>query len=173
MTKHSHSFDFVEEQIRKKTFGVLSTVSPKGRAHSTGILYGVPPQESKFCLYLITLRDYVKVRNIMNNPNISFVIPFPHHYFRFIPSSCVYFQGTAEIVSFDDPEPQKVFNQKRILRMMLEESNQPDMKGNTIFLKIKPEKKVHCYGIGLSLWQLRKEHERGSYTVIVPPERLN
>ncbi len=173
MTKNSRSFDFVEKQIRRKTFGVLSTVSPKGRAHSTGILYGVSPLEKKFSLYMITMKDYVKVRNIMNNPYISFIIPFPHHYFRFIPSSCVYFQGTAEIVSFDDPEPQKVFNQKRILRMMLEESNQSDMEGNTIFMNIKPNKKVHCYGLGLSLWHLRKEHEQGSYTVIIPSERLN
>lgn len=111
-TIYSRTFDLIEKYIRKKTFGILSTVSPRGRAHSTGILYGVSPLESKFSLYLITLKEYVKVRNIMSNPYISFVIPFPHHYLRFVPSSCVYFQGIAKIVSFDNPEPQKVFNQK-------------------------------------------------------------
>ena len=113
MTQNSRTFDFVEKKIRQSNFGILGTVSP------TGILYGVSPLEFKFSLYLITLKDYVKVRNIMNNPYISFVIPFPHYYLRFIPSSCVYFQGTAKNVSFDSSEPQKAFNHKRILKMML------------------------------------------------------
>lgn len=42
----------------------------------------------------------------------------------------------------------------------------------TVFIKIKPKKKIFCYGLGLSLRQLRKEHERGGITVIIPPERL-
>ncbi|MHA2244265.1 MAG: pyridoxamine 5'-phosphate oxidase family protein [Candidatus Hodarchaeales archaeon] len=171
MTQNSRTFDFVEKEIRQNTFGIFSTVSPKGKAHSTGILYGVSPLEFKFSLYLITLKDYVKVRNIMNNPYISLVIPFPHYYLRFIPSSCVYFQGTAKIVSFDSPEPQKAFNQKRILKMMLEKSNQPEMKEKSVFIKIKPNKKIFCYGLGLSIWQLLREHEKGEYSVIIPLER--
>ncbi len=141
MTIYSRTFDLIEKYIRKKTFGILNTVSPRGRAHSTGILYGVSPLESKFSLYLITLKEYVKVRNIMNNPYISFVISFLQQYLRFVPSSCVYFQGTAKIVSFDHPEPQKVFNQKRILRMMLEESDQPNMKKKQSSLRSNPIRK--------------------------------
>ena len=51
MSKTTNTFEYVEKKIRKKTFGILSTVSPKNRAHSTGILYGVSSPEVPFCLY--------------------------------------------------------------------------------------------------------------------------
>ncbi len=172
MVKNSISFDFVEKQIRKKTFGILTTISPKGRAQSTGILYGVSPPNSKFSLYLLTSKDYKKVENIQNNPYISFFIPFPHYFLRFVPASYVSFQGKAEIIPHDDPEGLKAFSQKRILKMNLEQVKQPDMKGKLVIIKLKPNRKLICYGLGLSLMKMRKEPEIGSYTVNVPPERL-
>ena len=36
-----HSFAYVESQLRRNSFGIISIVTPQGRAHSAGIVYGV------------------------------------------------------------------------------------------------------------------------------------
>ncbi|MFX1521105.1 MAG: pyridoxamine 5'-phosphate oxidase family protein [Promethearchaeota archaeon] len=172
MTKRSFTFEFVEEQIRKKSFGTLSTVSPKGRAHSTGMLYGVSPPGSKFYLYCLTGKIYTKVRNIENNSYVAFVIPFPHYYFRFAPSSCVAFQGTAELVPYDDQEARKAYGQKRILKMVLKQVKDLDRERKRIFIKIKPNRKIFCYGLGIGIMKIRKDAAAAAYTVMIPPDRL-
>ncbi|MFX1440493.1 MAG: pyridoxamine 5'-phosphate oxidase family protein, partial [Promethearchaeota archaeon] len=111
------SFDFIEKEVRKKTFGVLSAVDANGQPHSTGVLYGVSPPESKFALFVVTSESSAKVRHIRRNPNVSLVVTFPHYYIRFAPASYVMFRGTAEFVPLDDSDGQWAFNQKRILRM--------------------------------------------------------
>ncbi len=40
------TFEYVEAAVRKKTFGVLTTIDGEGRPHSTGVLYGVSPPAS-------------------------------------------------------------------------------------------------------------------------------
>ncbi len=167
------TFKYVENKIRQKTFGVLSTVSPKGRPHSTGILYGVSPPESKFALYAVTSKSYVKVRNIRSNPFISFLIPFPHYYIRFAPSLSVYFQGEAELVPLENPEPNEVFRKDRFLRRMLEGALQSEWQDSMTFIKIKPSKKIICYGLGINILKLRNSHAKGQYSVIIPKDRRN
>ncbi len=83
------TFEFVEAEVRKKTFGVLTTVDRKGRPHSTGILYGVAPPTSPFALYFLTLEEYVKVRNVKLNSSASYplrVRPFAAR-LRWFPSA--------------------------------------------------------------------------------------
>ena len=172
MVKNPIKFDFVEKQIRKKTFGILSTISPKGRIQSTGILYGVSQPDSKFSLYLMTSKNYKKVENIKNNPNISFLIPFPHYFLRFVPDSCVSFQGKAEIKPPDDPEGKKAFSKKLILKMNLEQANRPDLKEELVIIKLMPSGRLACYGLGIGIMKMRKDHEIGIYSVNIPPERL-
>ena len=99
------SFSYIEKQIRKKTFGVLGTVSPKWWAHTSGILYGVSSPESSFEIYVMIDKSFKKVRNIKNNPQVSFLIPYPHYYLRMIPSSTVQFQGIAEFIYKKSPTP--------------------------------------------------------------------
>jgi len=113
-------FAYVEKQLRRKNTGILSTVTPEGRAHSVGAVYGVAPSDLPFSLYLITRPTLKKARNIRNNPNVSFVVPFPHHFLRFIPASCVQFQGRAQILPSDDPVASKVFQDSVVLRHSLE-----------------------------------------------------
>ena len=167
------SFEFVEAEIRKKTFGILSTIDQKGKSHSTGIIYAISPPGSKFSLYILTERTYKKVRNIQHNSSVSFVIPFPHHLLRFVPSSCVQFQGTAEILPFEDQETQQSFKTgKKMLTMSLEQAIKEDPTGeNVVFIKIVPDQKIFCYGLGISLMQLRKDIEIGTYSVSIPIER--
>jgi nitroimidazol reductase NimA-like FMN-containing flavoprotein (pyridoxamine 5'-phosphate oxidase superfamily) len=172
MGRHSFTFDFVENEVRKKNFGILSTVDSKNSAHSTGILYAVSPHSSKFCFYLLTDRKYKKVRNIRRNPAVSFVIPFPHYYLRFVPSSCVQLQGTARIVPFNTFEAQEVFKRGRILKTMLKQAKDPLMRRRMVFIKINPRERIFCYGLGMGIMELRKHIESGSYTIKIPADRL-
>ena len=73
MTSSKFDFDYVEKQVRKKTFGVVSTIDTKGRLHSTGIIYAIGPPGSPFALYCAADAKYAKVRNINRNPNVSLV----------------------------------------------------------------------------------------------------
>jgi general stress protein 26 len=172
-TPDTPPFEFVEAEVRQKTFGILSTIDQDGKSHSTGILYAISPPESKFSLYILTDRSYKKVRNVQHNSSVSVVIPFPHHLLRFVPSSCVQFQGTAKILSYEDSEAQQAFKMgKRMLKMNLEQAIEEDPTGeNIVFIKIIPNQKIFCYGLGISLMQLRKDVEIGSYSVIIPKER--
>jgi len=172
MKTRSFSFNYVEKQIRKKTFAILTTVSPKDRPQSTGILFGVSPPTSKFAIYMFTSRKYAKVRNIKKNPFVSLIIPFPHYWLQFVPASTVRLQGSAELVSADNSEALTVFRQKRILRMILPYQDQPDTMEEYIFIKLKPDEKVFCYGLGMGVMELRKTHTAGGYTVKIPSERI-
>ncbi|MHA1924304.1 MAG: pyridoxamine 5'-phosphate oxidase family protein [Candidatus Thorarchaeota archaeon] len=164
------TFDFIEKEVRRKTFGVLSAVDAKGRPHSTGILYGVSPPKSKFALYILTEEGYAKVRHIKRNPNVSLVVTFPHYYIRFAPAGYVMFRGTAELVPFIDSEAQWAFSQKRILRMI--QGIDPEILEKAVFIKLNPEPTVFCYGVGIGIIKLRREHIESDYKVTIPSERL-
>lgn len=168
MPKEKPSFEYVESQLRKKTFGVLGTVDSKNRPHSTGILYGVAPKEYPFTLYIGTSKKYRKTKNIQNNPGVSFVVTFPHYYLRFAPASVVQFQGKAEILPFDDPVGRAAFQTSRILRMSLDtEIDHSDL----VFIKIIPDSKIFCYGVGIGLMELMRNPHESDYSVFVPEER--
>lgn len=171
--KKTLNFGFVEKKIRKKTFGVISTIDQNGHSHSTGIIYGTAPSNLEFALYILTDSNYKKVKNIENNNSISFVIPFPHHILRFVPASCVQFQGTAKIIPFSDKEAQNSFrNGPKILKTNLVQVSKMNKKEEEmVFIKIIPNRKIYCYGPGIGLMRLRKDIESGSYFVKIHDER--
>lgn len=170
MSDRGFTFDFIEKEIRKKTFGVLSVVDAKGRPHSTGILYGVSPPKSKFALYIITEESYAKVRHIRRNPNVSLVVTFPHYIFRFAPATYVMFRGMAELVPFDDSDGQWAFSQKYILRMS--QKVDPEILKKALFIKMNPEPTVFCYGVGFGIMELRSQHISADYKVTIPAHKL-
>jgi nitroimidazol reductase NimA-like FMN-containing flavoprotein (pyridoxamine 5'-phosphate oxidase superfamily) len=171
LNENQFDFSFVEKQIRKKTFGVLTTVNKDGTPHTTGILYGISPPSSKFALYSLTSKSYKKVRNLTQNPEVSFLIPFPHYYIRFAPSSTVTFQGIAEFISVENAGIQDTFSKKRALRLILKEIESGEQE-NMTFIKIKPHPKVLCHGLGFNVFKLRKGHVKGGYSVRIPGDRL-
>lgn len=171
MNDYGKSWEFVEKQIRKKTFGILGTVSPLGNAHTSGIVYGVSPPQEKFRLYILTKNDYFKAKNIQKNPHVSMTITYPHYWLRFAPAATIYFQATARLLQFDDPIPQEVFKQKRILRLVIPkgEISQKE-KESYVFIEIKP-KKIICHGVGIGLLKQRKDHEHTSYYIELPIDK--
>ncbi|MHA2091773.1 MAG: pyridoxamine 5'-phosphate oxidase family protein [Candidatus Kariarchaeaceae archaeon] len=168
MASRTLAFELVEKHIRKKDFGILGTVS-NSRPHSTGILYAVSPPNQRFLLYIVTGMNYKKAKNIIENPNVSFVIPFPHHILRFVPAPCIQFQAVAEIIETYDREVRLCFQKNRILRMTLK---QADALDDMVFLKIKPDRKIYGHGIGMSIFELRKDETKGSFTSLIPEDRL-
>ncbi|TFH07935.1 MAG: hypothetical protein E4H14_07445 [Candidatus Thorarchaeota archaeon] len=170
MTDSKFSFDFVEQKIRKKSFGVLSTIDSKGRPHSTGIIYAVGPPESPFALYSVVGANYAKVRNIKQNPNASLVVTFPHYWIRFAPASYAMFRGTAAIVPFGDEDAQWAMRQTRIGRMNLQ-TEVEDANVEFVFIKISPEPTIFCYGLGIGIMEMRGNHANADYKVKIPEER--
>ncbi|MFW9908884.1 MAG: pyridoxamine 5'-phosphate oxidase family protein [Candidatus Thorarchaeota archaeon] len=167
MTGKKFDFQFIEDRIRQKTFGILNTINLDNSPHTSGILYGVSKPEDEFCIYLKTSKKFRKVKNIQRNPNVSFIITFPHHFFRFIPAGTITINGQAELVLIDAEEVREIFSEKRVLKMIVSDIN-PD----ETFLRIKPKPKVFCYGVGFNILELRSSHTSVSYSVLIPEDRL-
>lgn len=168
MSNKKFTKNFVEKKIRAKSFGVLSTVSPLGRAQSSGVLYGVSDITEKCKLFILTGLDYKKTHNIMKNPHVSFTITFPHYYFRFAPASTIQFQALAKILSIDDQKAINSFKTKRILRDMLGWlDTKEDLKDHErmVFIELTPMGKYNCYGVGYSIIELAKKAHNATYQV--------
>ena len=164
------NFSFVERKIRKKTFGILTTINSDGTPHATGILYGVSKPDTRFALYLLTSRNYRKIRNIQRNPKVSFIIPFPHHHLRFVPSGTITMNGLAKLVPVNSEDIIEIFSEKRILKMIIADIDF-EKDEEYVFIKIEPDPKILCYGVGFNIWKLRGSHTEGGYSVTIPPER--
>ncbi len=172
MNDNRFTFSFIEQEVRNRTFGILTTINPDGTPQTTGILYGVSSPSSSFALYLVTSKKYRKVKNIERNPKVSFIIPFPHYLFRFVPSGTVTFNGHAEILPFDTEEVLEIFNQKRILRFVISDSP-PEERGDYVIIKITPNPRVLCFGVGFKLLEFRRKHMVAGYTVTIPNDRFS
>lgn len=170
-TEAPFPFSFVEEKLRRKNFGILGTTNPEGRPHSVGVVYAVAPADHPFCLYLITRRVLKKARNIRSNPNVAFVVPFPHYLFRMLPPACIQFQARAEFIPIDDPVALRAFQSSIVLRRSMEHSLR---RGESIFIRIVPNDKIFSFGINATIWQyLIKSQNKalGSFFVHVPEGR--
>lgn len=170
MPKANFNFTFIEREIRKKSFGIFNTLNSDGSPHTTGILYGVSKPDTEFALYLLTSRNYKKVRNIQRNPKVSFLIPFPHHHLRFVPSGTITLNGVAKLIPVNTENIIEIFSEKRILKLIIADI---DFKKDEeyVFIKIEPDPKILCYGVGFSIWKLRGSHTEGGYSVTIPLER--
>lgn len=165
MAKKTFSIEFIEKKIRQKSFGIIGTVSEKGWVQSSGVLYGVSEPSDEFALYILTGKDYKKTKNITKNSHVSFVIPFPHYYFRFTPSSTIQFQAQATIVPVTDKMALHSFSKKKILKMMIDWTDDDPNKDQYIFIKLTPVKRFICYGVGYSIFYLARNSESATYQV--------
>jgi hypothetical protein len=131
----------------------------------------VAPPGQPFCLYLITRPVLKKARNIGDNPNVSFVVPFSHYLFRSIPPRCIQFQGNAELLPIDDPIVIKAFQSSIVLKRSMEHSLR---LGESVFIRIVPDKKILCFAIGANILQFlipSQNKNLGNFYVIVPENR--
>jgi hypothetical protein len=164
------TFDFVENQVRRKTFGVLTTIDSKGRPHSTGVIYAIGPPNKPFALYIIAGENYVKVRNIKRNPNVSLVVTFPHYWVRFAPASYVMFRGKGEVLPRDDADGIRATSRTRVGRIDIQ-TQAEETRQDFVYIRVKPEPIVFCFGLGYSLMELRGNHAGAGYKVTIPEDR--
>jgi len=172
MTPVKVTFNQVERELRKRNFGILGTLSRKGRSHSVGVLYGVSPPNKSLALYVMTGRDTRKARNIANNPNVSFAIPLPRRLLTFIPPNCIQFQGTAEIIPLEDEGGRQAFSATMILREILKYADKiAEVQNEKIcFIRIYPDPVIFTYGLGVSWIELREHLENAASRVEIPAE---
>ncbi|MFX1403984.1 MAG: pyridoxamine 5'-phosphate oxidase family protein [Promethearchaeota archaeon] len=165
------TFDYLEKQLRKKSFGLLGTVSPKGWSQTTGVSYAVSLPELPLYIWVITGKTSKKYKNIRSSPQVSFAVPYPHHIFRFIPAGVIQFQGKAEIFPFDNQVGLHAFNQTRILRFNLRMAEEQRDEAEPIFIRIRPHKRLSCQLIGNNIIELARNPESGLIQVPIPKDR--
>lgn len=164
------TFEMVEHELRRKSYGILSTVSRDGRPHSAGVTYAVSAWNRTFALYVVTDRRSKKARNIARNSNISFGVPI-HRSPGFLPPGSIQFQGRAETIPLTDDAATEAFNAsfvtRRILGMQLGQK-----RDASTFIRIRPDPVVFTYGVGMTILHLMKHIEEGASRVEIPRARL-
>ncbi len=168
------SFGQVEKELRGRTFGILGTISPDHRPHSTGVVYGVSTPLAPLAIYVTTRTSNKKVRNVRANPNVSFVVPLSRRLLTFIPPYCVQFQGTAEILEASDNKAVKVFQSSYFLRTILQTELAIVSKagGEPCFIRVSPDPTIFTYGLGIPIWKLKRKAGVAMSKVSIPVERL-
>ena len=168
MTKTAPSFDIIVKKIRTKVYGLLDTASPEGGSKTSGVLYGVSPPNSKFRIYILTNQHDVKLRNIQQTQQISFTIPLYHRFICFLPFDSVYFESNAEIIPYNDPEAQQVFQENHQLKKELKDVIALT-ENEKRFIRLKPTKKVLLYKPGLNIRSMVKKDGK-TFVIIKIPE---
>ena len=163
------TFRTVETEMRRRNYGILSTVARNGRPHSTSVTYAVSARSRPLALYIVTDRRSKKARNIGRNLNVAFVMPVPRSPASLSPGS-IQFQGTAEIVPVTDETAQKTFNAS-FVRMILK-AQFAQKRELSIFVRIRPDALVFTYGVGATLFRLMKHVEGAFARVEIPAARL-
>ncbi len=131
----------VRRAIRRRSFAVLSTVSPAGFPHAAGVGYA----SVDTTLYVNTERSSRKARNVAADDRVAVVIPVRR--LPVGPPFTMQFQGRATVLSMDDPEIADLVAAEALRSITSHgELDEPD----GCFLRIVPSLRIHTYGIGVS-----------------------
>ena len=138
----------VERAIAARSFAVLSTVSAAGFPHGAGVIYAPVGRT----LFVHTMRSSRKARNIAADDRVAVVVPVRR--LPVGPPFTVQFQGTAAVLDMDDPEIVAHLGAGR-LRAIAGHGALDEPDG--CFLRIRPTRTVHTYGIGVSALALARD----------------
>jgi nitroimidazol reductase NimA-like FMN-containing flavoprotein (pyridoxamine 5'-phosphate oxidase superfamily) len=144
--------------IAKRHFCTLATASASGAPHIVGVTY----QYLDGYLYFATGADTKKVRNIRANPRVAVHIPVRQYPGG--PPWSIQFQGAATVLDRDSEEISRLLEAgklKKITRFGV--LKEPDL----CFLKIEPARKVHTYGLGLSLLEVMRDLAHSDRTIVL------
>ena len=164
--------DLVLAELHAHDFAVLSTADAAGQPHAAGVTYGVSPPGRALTLYVMTRRHLAKARDIALNPRVALVVPLPRRLLWFVPPATIQLRGRAEILDWTEPEGTEVFRRFWLGRRILAAYEQSRRHGETrvCFLRITPDPVVHTYGVGYSVWALRRRMEAAAVKVLLPTE---
>ena len=146
----------VWREVSRQIFAVLATVAANNEPRSSGVVYTVRDHT----LYICVERSSWKARHIAYSPNVSLTVTIRKRVQFFpwirIPPATISFQGEATIHDLADI-PAEVC--KALLRGL---ETPPDIASRICFLRVKPRGRFLTYGVGVSLWTMRKpEQARG------------
>lgn len=138
----------VRRAISKHSFCTLATSSPLNRPHVVGVLYVAVDK----VLYVATLEDSKKVRNIRENPRVGVCIPV--HRYPMAPPFSVQFEAAAEVLSPQDPTITSLVRARQLNKITSHgELDEP----RTCFLRLTPGRKIFTYGVGVPLRTLLRD----------------
>ncbi|GAB4964145.1 hypothetical protein MAHJHV55_29620 [Mycobacterium avium subsp. hominissuis] len=157
----------VLRELSTHNFAVLSTVDEHGRPDSAGVNYGTSAHGDALVLYVMTRRHLKKARNIAHNPQVSLVVPLQRRVFRFVPPATIQLLGRAEILDWTDADGTNAFRGFWTGRQILSAYEKSRRRGETrvCFLRITLDPVIRTYGVGHSIWNLRRHIEAATGTV--------
>lgn len=138
----------IAKALRKKTFAVLATVSPAGRSHSAGVVYDFVDGE----LWIHTMRDGRKGRNIAHNRHVGVCVPYRR--LPVGPPYTLHFQGVAELVALDDPQAVAHHEAGRLDSITGHGAMEMD---GACFVRIAPRGTIHSFGPGVPVLDLVRD----------------
>lgn len=118
----------------------------------------------------MTRRRLRKARNVIESPNVAFVVPLTRRLLWFVPPPCVQFQGQAEVLDRDDPGGVETFRSFVTGRRILSMYEELARRGETgvCFLRITPDTTLSTYMVGHSILEVMREMEAATERVRVP-----
>ena len=165
-------FDYVENSLRKATFGTLSTLTERGAPHATGVVYAVSSPGEPLALFVTTRTSTRKVQNLRAHPDIAFVAPVPHRFVPNFPPRAIQFMGTATVVSEIDEQANRAFAASWFLRKILATERRIVTEGGDLcFIRIRPERTLFTYAMGMSLLDILRRPRGAIGRVKIPDAR--
>ena len=140
-------------EIEKRIFGVLGTVSRKGRPLTSGIQYKVKDRR----LLIGTGRSTQKARNVEAHPRVSITVTverrIPFLPWIKIPPAAITFPGEARLL------PPSEVDRKIQDRLIGTLSLSPEALADVCYIEVRPQGHFVTYGIGVSLRTMLKPGE--------------
>ena len=138
----------VTEIIKRNRWLTLSTAS-EDRPQSSVVVYASDGQE----IIVLTGRDTVKAKNIKYNNRVSVTVPFYknliHRLITVAPPASISFSTTAEVLPFDHDDILNRYEKRLNFKV-------PDsIKEESVWIKMPVGSRVTCYGVGVSLLEMR------------------
>ncbi len=145
---HARHVERIQRAIDGRSFAVVSTVSHAGFPHAAGVIYAAVGSD----IYVHTMRSSRKARNIVDNERVAVVVPVRR--LPVGPPFTVQFQGRAAVLDMGDPEITAHLDAGR-LRAITGHGALDEPDG--CFVRIRPTRTVHTYGIGVSAIALARD----------------
>jgi uncharacterized protein YhbP (UPF0306 family) len=168
----SIGFDEVERALRQHTFGTLSTLTERGAPHATGVVYAMSAPGEPLALYVTTRTTTRKVRNLRAHADVAFVIPVPRRFVSVFPPRAIQFQGTATVVPAQHEDAVRAFSSSWFLRRIrATEQHIVAQGGELCFIRIRPERMLFTYGMGMSVLSNVRQPRAAIGRVTIPANR--
>jgi hypothetical protein len=142
------STEQVWDQVTKKSFAVISHVTPTGEPRSSGVLYKAVGRR----LYVAVAPDGWKARHIAANGRVAVTVPVRRGGILSlvvpIPPATISFHGTAVVHPADSPEIGPLAEELAPLLPA-------ERRSSACVVEVVPEGALVTYGVGVPLLKMR------------------